>query len=267
MKRSRRKERSKTSRQTPRRRSELLVLAKSLKIKNRHRMTIPQLIQAIGPYLKKTPTIPIQAKTAPSLKESPGTSKRSRYDDLSWSYGKTELVLMPVDPFLIYAYWDFSPKDWEKVRLLQRPVVLRAYDVTMIQFDGTNAHHYFDVPVSLEAQNWYVHLWSAEKSLCADLGWLLPDGSFHLIVRSNIIQTPRAGVSIFEESRWVEVQPVTRRVTRPAHQRIHDSQKRSRQPLAFWKRLEQQAADLTTGEITGLSSQRIPAMTQPKTLI
>lgn len=244
-----------------------MALAKSLKIKKRHRMTIPQLMQAIEPYLKKKPTIPIQAKTAQSITASPGTSKRLRYDDLPWSYGKTELVLMPVDPFLIYAYWDFSPKDWEKMRLLQKPVVLRVYDVTMIQFDGTNAYHYFDVPVSLEAQNWYIHLWSAEKSLCADLSWSLPDGSLHLIVRSNIIQTPRAGVSIFEESRWVEIQQAHRKVAGPAHRRIHGPQKRSRQPLAFWRRLAQQTAGLTTGEIAGFSSQRIPPMTQPKTPI
>ena len=228
-------------------------------------MTKSQLIRALEPYPKKTPKIPIQAKTAPSVTASLGTSKRSRYEDLPWSYGKTELVLMPVDPFLLYAYWDFSPKDWEEVQARRRPSVLRIYDVTTIQFDGTNAHHYFDVPVFLGAQNWYVHLWSAEKSLCADLGWLLSDGSFHLIIRSNVVQTPRAGVSIFEESRWIEVRPGHRRTTESVRRRIRGLQKRSRQSLAFWKKLEQQAAGLITGEITGLSSQRLPRMTQPKT--
>lgn len=231
-------------------------------------MTTHQLIQALQTYLKKAQAAPIQAKKAQSFPASPGTRpQRKSYDDLPWSYGETELVLMPVDPFLIHAYWDFSPKDWEEVQVRRRPVVLRIYDITMIQFDGTNAHHYFDVTVTLKAQNWYVHLWSAEKSLCADLGWLLPDGSFQPIVRSNVIQTPRAGVSIFEESRWVEVRPVSRRAARPARQRIFGLQKRPQKPLAFWKRLEQQAAGLTAGEITGLSSQRIPPMTQPKTSI
>lgn len=227
-------------------------------------MTKSQLIRVLKPYLKKTPTIPIQAKTARSVTASPGIRlQRKNYDDLPWSYGETELVLMPVDPFLIHAYWDFSPKDWEEIQARRRPVILRIYDVTMIQFDGTNAHHYFDVPVILEAQNWYVHLWSAEKSFCADLGWLLPD--FQPIVRSNVIQTPRAGVSIFEESRWIEVRPAHRRAAGSVRRRIHGSQKRPQQPLAFWRRLEQQATGLTTGEITGLSSQRIPPMTQPKT--
>jgi len=173
---------------------------------------------------------------------------------------------MPVDPFLLYAYWDFAPKDWEEIQARRRPMVLRIYDVTMIQFDGKNAHSYFDVPVSLEGQSWYVHLWSAEKSFCADLGLLLPDGSFQTIVRSNVVQTPRAGVSIFEEVRWIEIRytrrgkaGLIRREKRESLDQLH------KERLAFWKRLKQQADGLTAGEIAGHSSQRFPPMTQPKT--
>jgi uncharacterized protein len=265
LKRSRQKSHPKTPRRTSDSRAELLARAKLFRIRGRHRMTKPQLIRALKSHVKKTPTIPRQVKTDQSVTASPGIRlQRKNYDDLPWSYGVTELVLMPVDPFLLYAYWDFASKDWEEIQARRRPVALRIYDITMIQFDGTNAHYYFDVSVSLDAQSWYVHLWSAEKSLCADLGWMLPDGSFQTIVRSNVAQTPRAGVSIFEEVRWVEIRPARRRTAKSIRRRIDGSQKQSQQ-LAFWKRLKRQAAGLTTGEITGLSSQRLPPMTQPKT--
>src|SRR3989442_9314602 len=71
--------------------------------------------------------------------------------------------------------------------------VLRFYDISLIHFDGTNAHHTFDIDIGLEARNWYVHLWTAEKSYCADLGFVARAGRFHAITRSNVVHTPRAG--------------------------------------------------------------------------
>ncbi len=236
---------------------------------------------------------PIRRKSSskPSRK-TPGRRAEGRpkrtYDDLPWSYGETELVLMPVDPFLIHAYWDFSPEDWKKVQRRRKPVVLRVYDVTMIEFNGANAHSYFDLPIALEAQNWYVRLWSAEKSLCADLGWPLPDGSFETLVRSNVIQTPRAGVSIFEETRWVDTQrargggPRRVRSSRSKRRGQISNQKvgtdfksvpiwgRRNRPVAgprpaFWPRLEELVAGITNEAAGGLSSRPIGTKTSYKT--
>ena len=246
------------------RRAELLSLAKAFGIKNRHRMTRPQLIQALESHQKKSriskPTR-LRAKPARTVPTPTAIRPKRTYDDLPWSYGETELVLMPVDPFLIHAYWDFSPEDWKKVRRRRRPVVLRMYDVTMIRFDGTNAHSHFDLPVALEAQNWYVPLWSAEKSLCADLGWPRPDGSFETLVRSNGIQTARSGVSIFEEARWVEVRWDRQKASRLIRRKSTGATPRP----AFWPQLEKQAAGMT-GEAAGdLSSRAIGTKTPHKT--
>ncbi|MBI3995353.1 MAG: DUF4912 domain-containing protein [Nitrospirae bacterium] len=272
--------RPKSARPAKGRRAELLARARSFGIKGRHRMTLTQLIRALAPFLKE-PDAP-----APSLPTSPPPSRSKRYEDLPWSYGETELVLMPVDPFLIHAYWDFSPEDWQAVCARRQPVVLRIYDVTMIEFNGTNAHHFFDLPVTLETQNWYARLWSAEKSLCADLGWPLPDGSFETLVRSNVIQTPRAGVSIFEEARWLQVQPEpSRRSARPIHGKAalrKPTPKYGKEPIslrrvvgpkdlprekqtAFWRRLEHQTAEITGDGTADFSSARIRPITPPKT--
>jgi hypothetical protein len=263
MKPSRRKPASKPTRKTFRlqpesRRAELLALAKSYGIKGLHRMTKPQLILAIQSHQKKSRTAkPVPKRTVPP---SAAARPKQNYDDLPWSYGETELVLMPVDPYQVYAYWDFSPEDWNAVLARKQRVVLRVYDVTMIRFDGTNAHSYFDVPVALEAQNWYVDLWSAEKSLCAELGRVLPDGSFQRIVRSNVIQTPRAGVSIYEEPRWVEIRWTRRRPARFVRRKRPGARLRP----AFWPQLEAQAAEMTSAASEGLSSRPIGMKTPMK---
>jgi len=137
-------------------------------------------------------------------------------------YGRTELILMVVDPFLLFAYWEVTP---ESLRQAQHALgnemegaraVLRFYDIALIRFDGTNAHHTFDIDIGLEARNWYVHLWTAEKSYCADLGFVARTGRFHSITRSNVVHTPRAGVSTRDEERWMRVRFLRRRKPDPA---------------------------------------------------
>lgn len=261
-----RKPPSKKTRKTPglpaeNRRVELLALAKSFGIKGIHRMNKPQLIEAIQSFQKKyrgkkptpkrpEPRRPTAGQAGP-VSPLPPTRPKKNYNDLPWSYGETELVLMPVDPFTVHVFWDFSPEDWQSVMSRRQPVLIRVYDVTMIRFNGTNAHSYFDVPVALEAQNWYVSLWSAEKSLCAELGWTLPDGSFQRIVRSNVIQTPRASVSSYEDARWVEIRWTSRRPVRFIRRKRPGT---GLQP-GFWPHLEAQAFGISSPGAGGLSSR------------
>jgi hypothetical protein len=137
-------------------------------------------------------------------------------------YGRTELVLMVVDPFLLFAYWEVTPESLRETQdalgaeMEGARAVLRFYDISLIHFDGTNAHHTFDIDIGLESRGWYVHLWTAEKSYCADLGFVARTGRFHAITRSNIVHTPRAGVSARDEERWMHVRFVRRRKPDPA---------------------------------------------------
>ena len=137
--------------------------------------------------------------------------------DIPDRYGRTELVLMVMDPLRLFAYWEVTP---ESLRQAQDALgaemdgaraVLRLYDISLIHFDGTNAHHTFDIDISLEARNWYLPVWTAEKSYCADLGFVARTGRFHAITRSNAIQTPRDGVSGDATERWMRVKFVRRR--------------------------------------------------------
>jgi hypothetical protein len=169
-------------------------------------MTKDQLIRSLRPF-KDTPK---ERVTAPPEKPLERSVTRKEDRELPDRYDVTELVLLPVEPYRIFAYWEVASQALSGLmnrlglRAAGGSYVIRVYDVTAIRFTGNNAHHYFDLPVDLSSRNWYINLWSGEKSLVGDLGYLLADGRFHLLARSNVVQTARSGVSIFTEARWAK---------------------------------------------------------------
>jgi hypothetical protein len=132
---------------------------------------------------------------------------------------ESRVRLLPVDPYLIHAYWEIIDKDLETARSqlgsvgAQIKLVLRFYDITYILFDGKNAHGFFDVEIDPAARNWYVQLWSPEKSYCADLGLKTSEGRFLAFVRSNVTHTPPAWPSIREEERHMRDNPEAELIT------------------------------------------------------
>lgn len=116
---------------------------------------------------------------------------------------------MAVDPFHVHVYWEVTPEDRMRAQQRLDPVgrheapiwVLRFHDVSLVEFDGTNAHGYFDVPVDLASKNWYVELWSSDKTYFAELG-PRSDAGFVAACRSNFEQVPRAEPSPRYEPKW-----------------------------------------------------------------
>ena len=107
------------------------------------------------------------------------------------------LVLMAVDPYLVYAYWNLTPARIEAARALfeqdeLESQVLRFHDTTGIDFNGANCGSCFDVKIDLDARKWYVRLWSPERRYCADIGLRGKDGRLVALVRSNLVETPAA---------------------------------------------------------------------------
>lgn len=251
-------------------RRELLALARRHSIRGHHRMTKAQLIKALMPLVTLKSE---KGRTSPS---PPQPRLMRSYETLPESYGITELTLLPVDPYWIYAYWEVTPQTLSDVlsRLgsdtPQARYVLRIYDVTAIEFDGRNAHSFFDLPIELSARNWYINLWSSEKSLVADLGLLLPDGRFFLLARSNGVHTPREGASIFTEAPWAEPSSAAGGLggQGPALFRFHSREPRyGPRPVyratvskAFGKRLEEKSRAITQGlaHPTSPGAHRIP---------
>ncbi len=117
-------------------------------------------------------------------------------DVLPESYGRTRVVLLPVDPYLMHVYWEITPRDMEQARRrtrgLQYQAALRFHDISETPSDRANSQNQFDVDIELAPGNWYVRLWSPEKRYFVDLGLRTEDGNFMKIARSNVAATPRA---------------------------------------------------------------------------
>ncbi|MDD2714454.1 MAG: DUF4912 domain-containing protein [Candidatus Wallbacteria bacterium] len=128
-------------------------------------------------------------------------------------YGKTKMVLMVVDPLWLHTYWLVTPqKIAELVKLVGEAIfnasrfVIRVYDVTDVDFNGENAHSYFDMGVSLQARNWYFNCGNPDRNYLADLGLITPEGKFVLIARSNTIRAPRNTISEQVDDRWISIE-------------------------------------------------------------
>jgi hypothetical protein len=196
-------------------RRELLALAGKAQVRGRHRMSKDQLLAAIG-SLATAPSPEAGRAAQPGRRKSPPRAERepslTNLTELPSSYGRTRLTLMAIDPYRIHAYWEVTPRDHEAVLARLGPErtaahwVLRFHDVTYMDFDGTNAQSHFDVPIDLSAGNWYVSLWSSEKSYCADIGALAASGRFEIACRSNFVQTPRAEPSPHYRPEWLHVE-------------------------------------------------------------
>ncbi|MBN1621904.1 MAG: DUF4912 domain-containing protein [Endomicrobiales bacterium] len=129
------------------------------------------------------------------------------------NYNDTKVIILPRDPLWFYAYWEISTETINALRQRLTEVkfskscwVLRVYDVTDINFDGTNANRYFDIGINYDADNWYVNINEPNRSWCVDLGLFTHEGEFVFVARSNVLIMPRQGVSPITDEQWAILQ-------------------------------------------------------------
>jgi len=103
--------------------------------------------------------------------------------DIPERYMKEYLVLLPVNPDKIFAYWEL-----EKER--HGNGILRVY--------YKRGKDYFDVDVDVRSFNWYIDVPYDGEEYFAELG-IRERGRFFPILRSNVIRVPRKRISEKEE--------------------------------------------------------------------
>jgi hypothetical protein len=125
-------------------------------------------------------------------------------------YGEDRIVLMVKDPWWLYAYWEIQPATERAARsqLLPHEVaglqsVLRAYDVTGVDFPAQPAHRSFDIGLSGLATNWYINTDAPDRSFIVEIGLLTRTGRFLLLARSNRVTAPRFGPSDVIDEAWM----------------------------------------------------------------
>ncbi len=139
---------------------------------------------------------------------------RTRMEDEEIPGGdeETKVALLPVNPHLLYVYWEFSARDLEEVgRVFSRlgpraRPVLRFYETTQANSDSLNSASCFEVAIALSAGKWYVRLEHPAHSYCLDLGLCLGQGSFRWLARSNVAEMPKDFPSHKTEERHLRVE-------------------------------------------------------------
>ncbi len=131
----------------------------------------------------------------------------SDYKSLPESYGNTEAALLPRDPNWMFIYWEITDNSkaniakehghdvFEKARH-----VLRVYDVTT-----ADSKKYFDIPIMIDARNWYINVQDGGRAYCCEIGLVLPDGRFIGIVKTNTVRLPAGRVSDVTDEKWMSV--------------------------------------------------------------
>jgi hypothetical protein len=112
------------------------------------------------------------------------------------SYGRTKVVVLPIDPFHVHAYWEVTEKDRLLAMKRLDPMgahrlswVLRFHDVSSPRARERDEH--FDVFVDRAARNWYIELWSPGRRYWVELGTAF-GARFSPVSRSREIELPRA---------------------------------------------------------------------------
>ncbi len=214
--------------------SELLSLARERKIGNADQMKKLQLIAALKrDQEEKQTSKPVSTQTLGSARESaavpqphyqdkvgeskfyvgpsaPQTFKESEFI-FPQGYGQDKAILMVRDPYWMHAYWEITSA---KVGALKAQygeglinssrLVLRVLDVNDTTPEKPNRVQ--DIDIAGGTNNWYIQAASANCAYCVEVGFLAPDGRFILIARSNIVRTPRAGVSDVYDEQWMTLE-------------------------------------------------------------
>jgi hypothetical protein len=145
--------------------------------------------------MKKKPVQDIRSESISDI------TPQNTYDLSEWTefYNTDRIQLLAIDPNRLYAYWSVSDrKKWLCAQHFEldwfaMAKIIRIYNTTDLFFDGTNANHFFDIPVG-ESLSWQVHHLNPDSTYVADFGTYNIFGQFIPIMRSHAVKTPRNAV-------------------------------------------------------------------------
>ena len=132
--------------------------------------------------------------------------------DLPGGYGKDRIVVMVRDPYWLHAYWELTRQavsraeaalgqDWHGAK-----PILRLLDVTSHDSTSNAAEAILrDIEIHGGCNNWYIDVSNPPRSYRIDIGYLSRKGQFYVLARSNVVTTPRAGISDTIDENWADI--------------------------------------------------------------
>ncbi|MCI0741717.1 MAG: DUF4912 domain-containing protein [Gemmataceae bacterium] len=131
--------------------------------------------------------------------------------DLPRGYGKDRIVCMVRDPFWLQCYWELTRQaikraeaalgqDWHGAK-----PILRLLDVTSGDTTSTAEAGLRDIEIHGGVNNWYIDVHNPPRSYRVDIGYITKFGQFYVLARSNVVSTPRAGISDIIDENWADI--------------------------------------------------------------
>jgi hypothetical protein len=128
-------------------------------------------------------------------------------------YGKDRIVVMVRDPFWLHAYWELTHQSVQRAEAAlgqdwhgAKPI-LRLCDVSAQDTTSTAESVVRDIEIHGGCNNWYLEVNQPPRSYRVDIGYLSKRGQFYCLARSNVVSTPRAGISDTIDENWSDLDP------------------------------------------------------------
>jgi hypothetical protein len=161
----------------------------------------------ISPVVQSTEEQKVkQSKYSPP--EKPEESTPPEFQELPMNYGDNRIVLMVRDPHWIFAYWEITAARLLEVQISAGTgdqaleMALRVYQIAGPADDGRKARRMFDIEITDGNNDWQINVPASNRSYCVEIGLLDDRERFSPLARSNVVTTPRAGISdVQDESR------------------------------------------------------------------
>jgi len=130
---------------------------------------------------------------------------------LPQNYGKDRIVVMVRDPYWLHVYWELTHQaiqraeaalgqDWHGAK-----PILRLFDVSANETTSTSEAAVKDMDIHGGCNNWYLEVENPPRSYRVDVGYVSKRGRFYVLARSNVVSTPRAGVSDRLDENWSDL--------------------------------------------------------------
>jgi uncharacterized protein len=196
--------------------------------KHKARKTISSRKPSRGTASRSKVSLPIQAAAARNTSNTPSAEEQvesSKFDmgvptkdlsakvpkDLPAGYGKDRIVLMVRDPYWLHCYWELTRhaiqraeaalgQEWHAAK-----PILRLLDVSSHDTTSTAESIVRDIDIHGGCNNWYIDVGNPPRSFRVDIGYLSRSGKFYVLARSNVVTTPRAGISDIIDENWADI--------------------------------------------------------------
>jgi hypothetical protein len=197
-------------------------MAKEQGVVGWHAMRKDQLIRALTPTSTKkgATAAKVVEKTVPAPRRPASSHAASQHRPLTivphrpleHACVKDRIIVMVRDPYWLHAYWELSRttlaraqaalgQEWHAAR-----PILRLMDVTSEDTTSASERHVRDISIHGGVHNWYIDVATPPRSFRVDIGYLGRNCKFFVLARSNVVSTPKAGVSDVLDENWSSVQ-------------------------------------------------------------